>query len=149
MERQNQAVVVECEEELYRYAPANNGASPLWCMGDTCLVRVGDDLFASGLETIPGAKPRNNCRWTLSRRATTGWELIRRDETGRTREPCPLVAFPDGRIFLSANPTLTPLDTCDGPAQPEILQFAAADPHAPPQRLLPPWSEPVTFNDHS
>ncbi len=40
--------VVEAEEEVYRYEPADNGAGPLWCHGSTCLVRIGDHLFASG-----------------------------------------------------------------------------------------------------
>ena len=39
----------------------------MWCHGSTCLVRIGDHLFASGLETVPDAKPLNNCRWMLFR----------------------------------------------------------------------------------
>src|SRR5262245_33644223 len=99
---------IELEEEVYRYNDAKNGASPLWCMGDTSLVRADGELFASGIKTIPGAKPLHNCRWMLFRRDATGWQLLHKDEQGRTREPCPLVGFHDGRVFLSANPTLTP-----------------------------------------
>ena len=44
--------VVEVEENIYSFEPANNGAGPMWCNGSTCLVSLGDDLFASGLETI-------------------------------------------------------------------------------------------------
>ena len=44
--------VVEAEEEVYRYEPANNGAGPMWCSGSTCLVRIGDKVFAGGLETL-------------------------------------------------------------------------------------------------
>ena len=54
--------VVEVEEEVYTYRPANNGAGPLWCSGSTCLVRIGDAVFASGLETLADHKPLNNCR---------------------------------------------------------------------------------------
>jgi hypothetical protein len=61
--------VVEIEEDVYSYEPADNGAGPLWCQGSTCLVRIGDDLFASGLETIKGVKPLNNCRWMLFHRS--------------------------------------------------------------------------------
>lgn len=145
------AVSVETlsEEVVYRYEAADNGASPLWCIGSTCLVRIGDELFASGLETIPGAKPLHNVRWLLFHRARSGWELVRKDEQGRTREPCPLVGFNDGRVYLSANPTLTPPGTYDGPAQPQVFEFSAADPKAPPKLLLPHWSEPVTLNEHS
>src|SRR5688572_10029389 len=67
---------VEAEEEVYTYEPANNGAGPLWCHGSTCLVRVGEDMFASGLETLRDAKPLNNCRWTLFTRGTNGWKRI-------------------------------------------------------------------------
>jgi hypothetical protein len=140
---------IESEEEVYRYESADNGASPLWCMGSTSLVRVGDETFASGIETLPGVKPLHNCRWMLFRRASDGWALVRKDEKGRTREPCPLAAYPDGRVFLSANPTLTAPDTYDGPAQPQVFEFSAADPGMPPKLLLPRWSEAVTFNEHS
>jgi len=43
---------VEVEEDVYSFLPANNGAGPMWCSGSTCLVRIGDDVFASGLETV-------------------------------------------------------------------------------------------------
>src|SRR5262245_6820579 len=59
------APVVEVEEDIYSYTNAQNGAGPMWCTGSTTLVRTGDRLFASGLETIPEAKPLNNCRWML------------------------------------------------------------------------------------
>src|SRR6266542_5733820 len=60
--------LVEIEEDIYRYEPANNGAGPMWCSGSTCLVRVGDSLLASGIETLPDCPPLNNCRWTLWQR---------------------------------------------------------------------------------
>ena len=52
------APVVEVEEDIYTYTNAQNGAGPMWCSGSTTLVRVGDRLFASGLETVPDAEPR-------------------------------------------------------------------------------------------
>jgi hypothetical protein len=141
--------VVEVEEDVYRYEPANNGAGPLWCKGSTCIVRVGNDVFASGIETIKDLKPLNNCRWLLFKREAGGWALQQRDEKGRTREPCPLTGFPDGRLFLSVNPTLTAPNVYNGPARPEILQFSAADPKAPPRRLLPRWEDRPAFTEHS
>ncbi len=141
--------VVEAEEDLYTYTNANNGAGPLWCHGSTCLVRIGDNVFASGLETLKDTKPLNNCRWTLYQLGKQGWQLQEADSTGRTREPCPLVGFPDGRLFLSANPTLTPVGTYGGPARPEILQFSAKDTKAPFERLLPVWDGTPAFTEHS
>jgi hypothetical protein len=141
--------IVEIEEEVYTYEPANNGAGPLWCGGSTCLVRIGNDVFASGIETLKNAKPLNNCRWLLFQRGPKGWERQQADPTGRTREPSPLAAFPDGRLLLSANPTLTPPDAYSGPARPEILQFAAANPKAPAETLLPVWDGTPQFTEHS
>lgn len=142
--------VVEVEEDVYSYEPANNGAGPMWCHGSTCLVRIGENVFASGLETLPGAKPLNNCRWMLFRRGTDGWQKTCVDASGRTREPCPLVGFPDGRLFLSANPTLNAdPNAYAGPARPEILRFAAENPAAPGETVAPVWSGEPKFSEHS
>jgi hypothetical protein len=141
--------VVEAEEDIYTYTNADNGAGPLWCHGSTCLVRIGDDVFASGIETLPNVKRLNNCRWTLYQRGQTGWHLQQVDETERTREPSPVVGFPDGRLFLSANPTLTPVGAYSGPARPEILRFSARDAKAPFERSLPVWDGTPAFTEHS
>ena len=143
--------VVEAEEEVYTYTPADNGAAPMWCYGCTCLARAGDRLFASGLETLPAAKPLNNVRWLLFRREPTGWKLQQADPHDRTREPCPLAGFPDGRLLMSVNPTLVtdPQHEGGGPARPEVLQFAAASPQAPPRTILPTWEGQPSFTEHS
>ena len=142
--------VVECEEDVYSFQSADNGAGPLWCSGSTCLVRIGDEVFASGLETLTNAKPLNNCRWQLFVRRTNGWEIVPTQDTGRTREPAPLASFTDGSLFLSANPTLqTNRETYSGPARPEILRFAAREPRAGFQRLLPTWQGVPAFTEHS
>ncbi|MBM3495594.1 MAG: hypothetical protein FJX72_14920, partial [Armatimonadetes bacterium] len=140
---------VIAEEVVYNHEPANNGAGPMWCYGSTCVVRVGRTVFVSGLETIPGAKPLNNTRWVLHKRTNRGWSVIRRDESGRTREPCPIAATRDGSIFISANPTLTPPDTYGGPARPEVARFRATDPEAQPAMLRPLWHGAPPFTEHS
>ena len=63
---------VQLEEDAYRWEPADNGAGPLWCYGSTCIVRQGEEVFVSGLETIPKARPLHNVRWMLLRRGETG-----------------------------------------------------------------------------
>lgn len=142
--------VVEVEEDVYTYEPADNGAGPMWCGGSTCLARVGENLFASGIETLKDAKPLNNCRWLLFQRSAGGWERIMADSVGRTREPSPLGAFPDGRLFLSANPTLvTNREAYNGPARPEILQFDARNPKGGFERLEPAWDGTPRFTEHS
>lgn len=140
--------VVEYEGDVYSYQPADNGAGPLWCAGSTCLVQVGGRAFASGLETVPGARPLHNCRWMLFALGQEGWARLLVDPVGRTREPAPLVAFHDGRFFLSANPTLVP-DEYSGPARPEILQFDAAHPEHPAVTLSPGWQGEPKFTEHS
>ncbi|HEY3324194.1 MAG TPA: hypothetical protein VGP72_27330 [Planctomycetota bacterium] len=147
-ETQNMPPTVEVEEDVYTFTPAGNGAGPMWCHGSTCLVRIGDDVFASGLETLPDAKPLNNCRWTLYKRGTAGWELQQTDKSGRTREPCPLATLPNGKLMLSTNPTLVPGQRA-GPARPEILQFSASDAKAAYQTLMPEWDGTPQFTEHS
>jgi len=141
--------VVEAEESVYTYQSANNGAGPLWCSGSTCLARIGDEIFASGLETLPDEKPLNNCRWTLFRRHNGSWQLEQADAVGRTREPCPLAGFPDGHLLLSVNPTLTASGSYSGPARPEILRFGVHGTKAKGQSLLPIWEGTPRFAEHS
>jgi hypothetical protein len=148
-EKQPLLPAVEAEEGIYAYEPANNGAGPLWCYGSTCLVRIGKDVFAAGLETLKDRKLLNNCRWLFFKRTEQGWKLVQADPNGRTREPCPLVGFPDGRLFLSANPTLTAPDAYNGPAQPQVLRFSAKDATAPFIRMVPPWEGKPAFTEHS
>jgi len=140
--------VVEAEEEVYQYMPADNGAGPMWCGGSTCIVRTGSEVWASGLETIPGAKPLNNCRWMLFERTEKGWVQKLVDKNERTREPAPMATFNDGRFFLSVNPTLTTPGTYDGPARPEILQFRTRK-EPEPVKLLPGWGGTPPFTEHS
>jgi len=142
--------VVQIEEDVYSYKPADNGAGPMWCHGSTCLVRIGDELFASGIETLDEAKPPNNCRWMLFQRGKEGWRRVCIDASGRTREPCPMAGFPDSRLFLSANPTVSAdANAVSGPARPELLEFAVEDAGRPVRRLLPAWAGSPEFTEHS
>ncbi len=141
--------VVEAEQNVYTYTPANNGAGPMWCAGSTCIVRTGTEVFASGLETLKDFKPLNNCRWLLFQNTPAGWQLIQKDAKDRTREPCPLACFPDGPLFLSVNPTLADPKEYGGPARPEILQLDIANPTGPFKALLPDWKAAPPFTEHS
>ena len=68
-----------------------------------------------------------------SSRESNGWTRVRVDADGRTREPSPLAAFADGRLFLSVNPTLGKgPEPNGGPARPDVLQFNATEPTAAP-----------------
>lgn len=56
---------VEVEEVVTRYAPANNGAGPLWCYGSPFIARRGNDVFLSAIGTGEKVPPLLNTRWQL------------------------------------------------------------------------------------
>lgn len=142
-------IVVQSEEEVYKYIPADNGAGPMWCHGSTCIVRAGDNIYATGIETVPAWKPLNNCRWMLFRRTSRGWEHIMTDEKNRTREPSPLAILSKGQIYLSANPTLTAPEEYNGPSKPEFCVFDSNDPNLSSKQVFPEWAGNPPFTEHS
>src|SRR5436190_3596250 len=143
------APVIEIEEEVYTNSNSNNGAGPMWCHGSTCLVRSGDHLFATGLETVPDVKPLNNGRMVLFERQPGGWERVHVDQH-RTREPAPAAAFSDGRNFISVNPTLgNGPEPNGGPARPDVLEFRAEASASTPVSSNPAWQGTPPFAEHS
>ncbi len=141
--------VVEVEEEVYEYVSANNGAGPLWSYGSTCIVRIGEDVYISGLETLPDYKPLNNVRWLLFKRAQDGWELLRDGGDTHEREPCPLVAFPGGPLFLSTNPNTSKPDEYDNEAHPQVLKFLGSPLTGQYEVLVPKWNTQIRFHGHT
>ncbi|MBN1417997.1 MAG: hypothetical protein JXP34_04430, partial [Planctomycetes bacterium] len=119
---------VEVEEVVATCRPPNNGAGPLWCYGAPLIVRAGDAVFASLMETGEGVPLLCNTRWRLFRRGEAGWDMVQRPDGFRHREPCPLIAFADGRLFLSVNPSTQPPGTQYGPCDPHLIEFSAKDP---------------------
>lgn len=142
-------VAVSVEEDIYRFVPAKNGAGPMWANGMTAVVRLGDTVFVSGLETVPEIQGLSNCRWLLFKRYDTGWKLEARDLVNLNREPCPLGVLNDQRILMSVNPKQA--DTCTEYCltHPEILSFDAGNLQLPYDRLLPGWKTNPGFMDHS
>ncbi len=126
----------------------------MWDFGSTNLVRLGNTVFLSGLETKVGVPPLNNSRCNLWLRDAIEWKFLQSDPSGDTREPCPLAAFPrQNKLFLSANPTLNPPGTPGaGPAKPTVLEFSVDSVLQPPKRLSPTWRknlDPRSFTEHS
>jgi len=150
-------VRVEVEEivcDLPTYSVTNNGSGMFWSSGSTQMVRVGDRLFVSAFEAVPGVAPLNNARWALYECRPEGWRLCQRDEKDRTREPCSLATSHAGRLLMSVNPTLAPLvpapaKAAGGPARPEFLEFDLAHPEQELRHLVPRWSENPKFTEHS
>lgn len=162
-------------EEVVCYPPpyqvTNNGSGMFWGSGSAQIARIGEQLFVSAFEHVPGCAPLNNARWALYERDANGWELRQRDEKDRTREPCPLAVSHSGRLLMSVNPTLapwtpappdvekrkmTPTGSGDsshsfrgGPARPEFLEFDPAHPEQAPRHLVPAWMDEPKFSEHS
>jgi len=141
--------VVEVEEAITTCAAPNNGAGPLWCYGAPLLVRVGQDVFVSIMETGEDVPPLCNTRWRLFRRNEGGWKMIQCPPAFREREPCPLVAFSDGSVILSINPSTQPPGTKYGACDPHLLRFAARNPEQAGEPVRPIWAEGWKFTDHS
>lgn len=160
-------VRVEADETVCdqpRYEETNNGSGMFWGSGSPQIARIGDRLFVSAFEPVPGCAPLNNARWALYERSATGWRLCQRDEKDRTREPSPLAVSRSGRLLMSVNPTLTPWipvaagdgttpapprRSSGGPARPEFLEFDPARPDQGPAHLMPTWDGAPKFTEHS
>ncbi len=141
-------IKVETEESIATYEPADNGAGPLWCHGCTVIVRRGDEVFATGLQTLPDHVPLNNTQWVLYHRPNEGtWSEVYRDD-GRTREPSPIALLGDD-LLVSANPTLAESGEYGGPATPTVFRFDTHDLDTPPDQQSPAWHGEPTFREHS
>lgn len=136
-------LTVEAEDVVLSDRYSNNGSMPTWCFGSTCIVRVGADVFVSGVERVPGAQPLNDCRWVLMKRTAAGWERQQTDP-GRTREPSPIAVLPPNRVLISANPAVA-----SGGNRPEVLEFDATGSKAKYRTLLPAWADSPGFGDHT
>ncbi|MCO5235979.1 MAG: hypothetical protein M9933_06885 [Chitinophagaceae bacterium] len=142
-------ISIVAEQDIYNYVAANNGAGPMWANGMTCVVRLGDQVLASGLETLSEVRGLSKCRWLLFKRYGSGWKLEAKDPVNLNREPCPLFVGNDQNVLLSVNPKQA--DTCVEYCltHPEILSFNAEHPQLPYGRLVPEWKKNPGFMDHS
>ncbi len=139
---------VEAEEVVTRCEPANNGAGPLWAYGSTIIARLGENVYASVIETGADVPPLCNTRWQLWHRSSRGWTLAQAEKEYRQREPCPIAVSQRG-VFLSTNPSTQPPGTKYGPCHPLVLQFDPRSLAAAPQQHEPAWAEGTSFTDHS
>jgi len=147
--RAQQQVTVELQEPVVTPAPANNGAGPLWCYGAPLVVRSGERVFVSIVETLPNVPPLCNTRWQLWERTSDGWKVVAQDRQQRQREPCPIALLPPSRLFLSANPSLEPVGTRYGRCRPTVYAFDLDSLGEPVAVELPAWEGRPTFTDHS
>ncbi len=141
--------LVEAEEDICEYTAPGNGAGPLWCYGAPVLVRAGERVFVPVMETGEGVPPLCNTRWKLYCRDDSGWRVLHEEREYRQREPCPLMMYRDGRLFLSVNTSLTPPGTQYRACLPHVLEFDSANPAAQYKTLVPRWEDGTYFTDHS
>lgn len=141
--------VVEVEEIIAHCEPPDNGSSPFWAYGSPMLVRVGDQVFASVMETGKDVPPLCNTRWRLFQRDDQGWKDALHPEDFRQREPCPLITTGPDQLFLSVNDSKTPPGTKYGPCDPHLLSIKVRNPAAEPTKIDLGWAEGLNFTDHS
>ena len=144
------AVSVEVDEIVTTCLPPNNGAGPFWCYGAPIIFRHEDDVFVSAMETGENVPPLCNTRWRIFKKhKDENWEMIQVSEKFNQREPCPLIGFQNGRIFLSVNPSTQPVGTKYGQCDPHLLEFSAIEPTKAGVPIRPIWDEGTHFTDHS
>lgn len=142
---------VEIEETVFQTADAKNGAGALWCYGAPLVARIGERVFVSAMEVGEGLLPLCNTRPRILMRNDfeAGWHTIWHPDDFREREPCPIVGFHDGAVFLSVNPLVNINETRRGLCNPHLLQFSTSDLKAIPKTIQPNWVEGTTFTEHS
>lgn len=142
--------VVVTEETAYTLVSPNNGSGPLWSFGCTSIVRQGERVIVSQMETGEGVPRLCNTRWKLIEREDGEWKVIAEAQGYRQREPCPLGITNDGNLFLSVNDSLHPPGAEYLDCEPHLLRFSLADTGAAPAKISPVWNiDKPYFTDHS
>ena len=75
--------------------------------------------------------------------------MVQAPEGYRHREPCPVIGFSTGEVFLSVNQSTEPPGTKYGACDPHILQFSAREPKNSGVTVRPVWDDGAAFTDHS
>lgn len=141
--------VVEAEDVVTKYTPANNGAGPLWCYGSTVIARKGNDIYLSVIETGKDVPLLCNTRWQLWHRSADGWKIAQSEKEYRQREPCPIGIFEKGAVFLSVNPSTEPPGVKYGRCRPLVLEFNPKALASYAKKHQPAWADGTYFTDHS
>lgn len=141
---------VQVEENVFSMAPSPNGDGPRWRQGNTCLVRDGLTVFASGLVTPTNRPASNGRQWVLYMRGWTGWHRVQSLPIQAVRGPCPLALLPTDTLLLSANSTLADVDpVASEPVRPSLLALAVMKPTAPPKVWGPTWAGDAPLAAHA
>ncbi len=112
----------------------------------TTLFRSGGGrVFASIMEVGEGVAPLCNTRPRVFERGADGWKLLWAPRDFLEREPAPVAASRDGRLFISLNPLLDASKARQGPSRPHVLRLLPGE----PAELAPSWPAGARFSEHS
>lgn len=141
---------VEIEEKITTILPANNGAGPLWCYGSPGIVRTKEDTLVCIYQPDPTLDRLCNTRWTIWKRAESGWSMIMQGDFYDEREPCPLARLPEERVIISVNPLIDrAAKTRGGNCDPHLLSITPPYETSSPVQHLPVWDTTRQFTEHS
>ena len=136
---------VVTEETVATCGDPKNGAGWTWCYGAPLIARSGDRVFASVMEVGGDVAPLCNTRARVFERQADGWKLLWTPPDFLEREPAPIAASRDGRLFISLNPLLDASRARQGPSRPHVLRLLPGE----PSRIQPPWPAGAKFSEHS
>lgn len=143
------APVVIAEEAVYTLEPPNNGSGPMWSAGCTSILRTGDGVVVSQMETGKDVPLLCNTRWRLLRRTGSGWDCFAEADSYRQREPASLATTGEGALFLNVNDSIEEAGVKYGRTKPHLLRFNFPDPAPEGVPLVPSWRGEPYFTDHS
>ncbi len=135
--------------------PFENGAGPMWCYGNSTIVRVGDNIFATNMRVLPERKRHNRTSLEVyAKRGGGEWTLEYYDEGVYQREPCPVMYLGGTLIGVTVNPITIEIPADQeymlAPCQPRIYIFDTADKLRLVRTVVPEWDDPTyEFVDHS
>jgi hypothetical protein len=133
----------------------NNGAGAMWNIGSPISVRHNNKVFVTIPEVCEKAIPLCNTRWQLFMKENKKeWELVQKNGLFDEREPCPIVRFKNGDLFISTNPaeelrSWHPEGYYTWLCKPKLLRLDLNCPYKAPKIINPKWSKKYEFTDHS
>lgn len=141
---------VVAEDDVYSIVSPGNGSGPMWSFGCTTIVRDGERVIVSQMETGEGVPLLCNTRWKLLSRDNGEWKVFAEAQGYRQREPCPIGITADRGLFLSVNDSLHPPGAQYLDCEPHLLRFSLDDLAAAPLKVSPVWDiEKPYYTDHS
>jgi hypothetical protein len=112
------------------------------------VIRRGDRVFVSAMETGAGISPLCNTRpRVFVRDASSAWRMIWTPPDFLEREPCPIVSVGDS-VFVSTNPLRKLNESRSGPSDPGIVCLPLFGAPAP-QAEVPAFVPGASFTEHS